>query len=93
MARKRDILKKIRILLSQNFDTPHDAFQFFDKNQSGTLNRLELKNMLKAAEISGFLTGLVARRLITDLDQDGDGEVSWQEFRVEVKKLMKSNLE
>jgi len=88
MASKKDILRKIRILLNQQFDTPHAAFAFFDKSGDGKLNRSEIKKMLAAAEISGFLTGIVSRTLIKELDKDKDSSVTWPEFKDEVKKLL-----
>jgi len=88
MASKKDILRKIRILLNQQFDTPHAAFQFFDKGGDGKLSRAEIKNMLSAADISGFLTGIVSKTLIKSLDKNKDGKVSWPEFKDEVKKLL-----
>ena len=88
MASKKDILRKIRILLNQQFDTPHAAFAFFDKGGDGKLSRSEIKNMLSAAEISGFLTGIVSRTLVKELDKDKDRQVTWPEFKTEVKKLL-----
>jgi len=88
MSKKKDILRKIRILLNQQFDTPHAAFAFFDKSGNGKLSRAEIKKMLSAADISGFLTGIVSRTLIKELDKDQDGEVTWSEFKDEVKKLL-----
>ncbi len=88
MASKKDILRKIRILLNQQFDTPHAAFAFFDKNGDGKLSRAEIKNMLSAADISGFLTGIVSRTLIKELDKNKDKSVTWKEFKTEVKKLL-----
>ena len=88
MASKKAILKKIRILINQQFETPHAAFEFFDKSGDGKLSRAEIKNMLSAAEISGFLTGVVSKTLINGLDLSQDGEVSWAEFKDEVKKLL-----
>ena len=88
MASKKDILRKIRILINQQFDTPHAAFAFFDKSGDGKLSRVEIKKMLSAAEISGFLTGIVSRTLIKELDKDQDRSVTWPEFKDEVKNLL-----
>ncbi|MBT8218487.1 MAG: EF-hand domain-containing protein [Bacteroidia bacterium] len=93
MSRKNDILKKIRILLTEKFETPEEAFRFFDENDSGTLSRSELKKLVHEAEISGFLSTIVARQLIKKLDEDGDGELNWHEFKGEFDKLLEANLE
>ena len=93
MSRKNAILRKIRNLLTEQFETPEQAFKFFDKNESGTLSRAELKKLVKKAEISGFLSTIVAGQLIKKLDRDGDGELNWQEFKDEFDRLIEANLE
>ena len=47
MASKKKILNKIRILITQKFDSPEDAFNFFDKDSDGKLNRKEIVKLLK----------------------------------------------
>jgi Ca2+-binding EF-hand superfamily protein len=89
MASKKDILKKIRVLLTQKFDSPEKAFEFFDKNNDRALNRSEIKTMLKSADISRFLTPMVAEKMLSDLDQSKDDKVEWSEFKKSVKDLMK----
>ncbi|MCF6278766.1 MAG: hypothetical protein L3J14_00280 [Flavobacteriaceae bacterium] len=46
--------KKIKIILTGNFDNPQDAFNFFDKNSNGALSKKKNVTLLKEAEISGY---------------------------------------
>ncbi len=88
MAGKKEILNKIKILITQSFDNPEQAFHFFDKNGDGYLSSTELKNLISEAEISNFLSAIVAKKLIRELDQDKDRKFSWREFRKAFKKLL-----
>ena len=91
MASKKKILKKIQIVITNHFDTPEDAFNFFDKNGDGTLSKKEIVKLLKQAEISGFIRGVVSSKLIEGYDKDGDGKVNWKEFKFAVDEISKAN--
>lgn len=88
MPSKAEILVKIKNLLSDRFESPEAAFQFYDKDGSGSLTKSEIKQMLNDAEVSGWLSGLVTKALIKGLDLDQDGEITWSEFEGEVDKLL-----
>ncbi len=88
MASKKQILNKLRILITQKFDDPEQAFHFFDKNGDGHLSSSELKKLVSSAEINGFLSGIVASRLLKELDEDKDKRFNWREFRRAVKTLV-----
>ena len=87
MGAKEEILSKIRILITNHFDTPELAFHFFDENSDGKLKKSEIKKLLKQAEISGFLTGIVANELLKGYDRDEDDAISWEEFQVAIAEL------
>ncbi|WP_298367317.1 EF-hand domain-containing protein [uncultured Lutibacter sp.] len=87
MESKKTILKKIQILITNQFSTPEDAFNFFDKKGSGKLSKTEIVELLKQAEISGFIRGMVSSKLIEGYDLDGDGLISWDEFKKAVKEI------
>ncbi|WP_111708610.1 EF-hand domain-containing protein [Lutibacter citreus] len=87
MASKKKILKKIQILITNQFDSPEDAFNFFDKKGSGKLSKTEIVNLLKQAEINGFIRGFVSTKLIEGYDKDGDGLISWKEFKKAVAEI------
>ena len=81
MATKDMILKKLQILITQEFDSPEKAFAFFDEDGNGTLSKDEIKELLKKAEISGFIRSMVASALIDGYSKDGNDSVSWEEFK------------
>ncbi|MBQ0769756.1 MAG: EF-hand domain-containing protein [Bizionia sp.] len=89
MSTKETILNKIQILITKHFDSPENAFQFFDENGNGKLSKKEIQNLLKEAEISGFIRGVVASKLIEGYDKDGDGLVSWSEFKFAIDEISK----
>lgn len=87
MASKKEILNKIRIALTSNFDTQEEAFHFFDKSSDGTLNKSEIITLLKKAEISGFIRGIVASKLVQGYDFDDNDKIDWQEFKKALKEM------
>ena len=88
MASKKQILNKLRILITRKFDDPEKAFEFFDKNSDGKLSSAELKKLIAGAEVNRFLSGIVANKLLDELDVDQDRRFDWQEFRKAVRKLI-----
>ncbi|MBU2938382.1 EF-hand domain-containing protein [Lacinutrix sp. C3R15] len=87
MATKEIILNKIQKLITNNFNTPEEAFAFFDKDSDGKLSKSEIVKLLKEAEINGFIRGLVSSKLIEGYDKDGDGLISWQEFKLAIDEI------
>ncbi|MEO9891806.1 EF-hand domain-containing protein [Aurantibacter sp.] len=88
MATKEAILSKIQILITNKFDTPEEAFAFFDANSDGKLKKSEIVRLLKEAEINGFIRGLVGSKLIEGYDNSGDELIDWQEFKSAVDKII-----
>jgi len=89
MAAKDDILKKIEILITKHYKTPEEAFSFFDEDGNGKLSKDEIKKLLKKAEISGFIRGIVSSKLIEGYDKDNDGYINWKEFQKAVAEISK----
>ena len=87
MATKESILNKIQILITNKFETPEEAFSFFDKDSDGKLKKSEIVKLLKEAEINGFIRGLVGSKLIEGYDQSGDELIDWEEFKAAVDKI------
>ena len=87
MATKESILNKIQILITNHFETPDAAFSFFDKDSDGKLKRSEIVKLLKEAEISGFIRGIVASKLVDGYDMSGDEYIDWEEFKTAVDKI------
>ena len=88
MANKKKILNKIRILITQKFDSPEAAFKFFDKNEDGFLEKKELKKLVKTAKVSGLISGMVAGKMIKGLDKDKNKKFDWTEFKSAVDSLL-----
>ncbi len=88
MASKKQILNKLKILITQKFESPEEAFRFFDKNGDGQMTASELKNLISDADVNRFLSGVVARKLLDELDSDQDRKFNWREFRKATKKLL-----
>lgn len=89
MATKDMILGKLQILITQQFNSPEEAFNFFDKDGDGTLSKDEIKELLKQAEISGFIRSIVATALIDGYSKDGNETVSWEEFKAALAEIEK----
>lgn len=89
MSTKETILKKIEILITNHFKTPEEAFAFFDKDCNKKLSSNEIKELLKQAEISGFIRGIVADKLIEGYDKDGDKLINWAEFKAAIDEISK----
>jgi len=92
MASKKEILAKIRILITQKFNTPNEAFNFFDKNQDGFLTKKELKKLVKEAKVSRLISGIVAGKMIKGLDKDQNKKFDWNEFKIAVDDLIAEGL-
>jgi len=88
MASKKKILKKIKILLSQQFDTPEAAMQFFDKNANGNLEVKEIKKLVRDAGVSRFISGMVANKIVDGLDKNDDDKLNWNEFKKATDTLL-----
>ena len=87
MATKETILNKIQILITHHFNTPEEAFGFFDKDNDGKLTKKEIVKLLKQAEINGFIRGIVSSKLVEGYDRDGDGLINWEEFKTAIDEI------
>ena len=87
MGAKESILRKIRILITNQFDSPEEAFQFFDSDKDGRLKKTEIKKLLRDAEVNGFIRGFVANELLKGYDKSSDDTISWEEFKIAIAEL------
>jgi Ca2+-binding EF-hand superfamily protein len=87
MGAKEDILSKIQILITNHFNTPEQAFAYFDKDKDGKLTKGEITDLLKQAEINGFIRGMVSSKLIEGYDKSRDELIDWEEFKVAISKI------
>ncbi|MDO6473694.1 EF-hand domain-containing protein [Maribacter sp. 1_MG-2023] len=91
MTTEESILNKIQILITNHFQTPEMAFNFFDKDNDQKLTKAEIVKLLKDAEISGFIRGIVSSKLIEGYDNNGDDLIDWEEFKTAISKIKKSD--
>ena len=91
MTTEESILNKIQILITNHFQTPEIAFNFFDKDNNQKLTKAEIVKLLKDAEISGFIRGIVSSKLIEGYDNNGDDLIDWEEFKTAISKIKKSD--
>lgn len=87
MSTKEAILNKIQILITKHYKTPEEAFAFFDSDGDGKLTKKEIVQLLKQAEINGFIRGIVSSKLIEGYDKDGDGLINWEEFKFAIDEI------
>lgn len=87
MGAKENILRDIHVLISTKFKSPEDAFAAFDKDKDGSLNKDEIKDLLKEAGVNSFLRGLVAGEMIKGYDKSGDDKINKEEFKVAIAEL------
>ena len=80
-------MNKIQILITNHFNTPEEAFSFFDKDSDGKLTKKEILKLLKEAEISGFIRGIVSSKLVEGYDKDGDNLIDWEEFKAAIEEI------
>jgi len=88
MASKKEVLGKIRILITQKFKDPEKAFNFFDKNGDGYLTYDEIKKLVKKAKVNRFLAPVVANKIIRGLDKNKNKKLNWKEFSKAAKVLL-----
>ena len=66
-----------------------DLFAFYDKDGSGDIDRAELAHILES--LGEVVTQSKLDAMVSEVDQDGDGELSWTEF-LHVMTLSKTGL-
>lgn len=87
-SKEQQILDKIKIVITQQFETADAAFAYFDKDSDGKLNRSEITELLKKAEINRFLQGVVTAKLVEKFDESDNEFIEWSEFEEAVAKLV-----
>ena len=89
MSTKENILNKIEILIFNDFKSTEEDFAFFDHDKDGKLTKKEISELLKRAEISGLIRGLVTTKLIEKYDKDDDEHANWQGFQAAINEINK----
>ena len=84
MIAKESVLRKIRILITNQFDSPEEAFCFFNSENDGRLRKSEIKKVLKDAALNGFISGFVAIELLKGYEQASSETINWEEFKLAI---------
>jgi calcium-dependent protein kinase len=58
-----------------------EAFNSIDKDHSGSLNRAEIAELMTHKNMASIVEGRSADDLLQEMDQNGDGEISFDEFK------------
>ena len=87
MTTEESILNKIQILITNHFGTPEEAFNYFDVDNNQKLSKGEIVQLLKEAEINGFLRGIVSSKLVQGYDKNKDDLIDWEEFKFAISRL------
>ena len=75
-------INKTRLLSDEKLD---QAFKLFDKDESGSISSEEVKEVLGAGK---NIDEKIWDEIITEVDGNGDGEISFEEFKAMMKKLL-----
>ena len=65
------------------------AFELFDKDKSGSISANEVKQILGVGKKIG--SEEVWIDIIKEVDTNGDGEISFEEFEIMMTKLLDNN--
>lgn len=57
-----------------------EAFQVFDRDQSGEISHAELLQVLHSSDIESIMGSVATARVMEQCDTDGDGSISFGEF-------------
>jgi calcium-dependent protein kinase len=64
------------------------AFKFFDKDNSGEITYDEIKEVFKDSMIKSSKEEISLKKIIDEVDKNGDGVISYEEFSLIMKKLI-----
>ena len=81
-----ELKDKIKALLMRKYgstsrESMEKLFNLYDKNRNGNIDKAELKELLKDADIgNGITRGAWADGIVKKLDTGADKSISWKEF-------------
>jgi len=64
------------------------AFKVYDKDNSGSISTDEIKEVLG---VGANISEEVWKQIVNEIDENGDGEVSFEEFKMMMVQLLKDN--
>lgn len=87
MNNSNNLIRKIRILITNQFDTPEEALEFFDSKSDGRCRKSEIKKILRLAAETGFIKGIVAQEILKGYDKPSDETINWEELKALISDL------
>ena len=67
-------------------DKLKQAFSYYDKDNSGSISVDEIRGVLGVGQ---HISDEVWKQVVLEVDENGDGEVSFDEFKIMMQKLLK----
>lgn len=67
-------------------DKLKQAFSYYDKDNSGSISVDEIRGVLGVGQ---HISDEVWRQVVLEVDENGDGEVSFEEFKIMMQQLLK----
>jgi len=64
------------------------AFNFFDKDKSGEITIDEIKEVFEDSVVKKSKEDISLKKIIQEVDKNGDGKISYEEFAFVMKKLI-----
>jgi len=64
------------------------AFKLFDQDNSGKIDRDEICKLLSGEEFQGVYTKEQLDKAIGEVDENGDGEIDFNEFMIMMKSIL-----
>lgn len=92
MSNQNDLVKKIDGFLRHKYgnasmSSQQRLFESYDKDLDGKINDVELTALLTDADVGNIFTrGAWVRGIMRHMDCDGDGLISWEEYRQAISR-------
>ena len=82
MVTREEVIRKVTLLVKSKYGGDwQKAFKAEDKDNDNRISYDELEAILKEANVGFQMTRwAIAQAIVKELDADGDGFVSWEEF-------------
>ena len=62
------------------------AFDMFDKDGSGKIDKDEIRELLAGEDMSNIISKDELERYLNEVDENGDGEIDFEEFQMMMEK-------
>lgn len=87
---KRELVRKVSDLVDRRFGGSYEAaFQSYSRKNGNDskVDSGELSELLSDASVGNMITrGAWVSGIMREMDKDGDGKISWNEFESVIKK-------